>query len=442
MAKLTVKLTQHTPIIHFQHEQEGAAIRPTEIKHYLTQYIKNIGKYYKNEFENKINEQFPPGNGIYRISIEPVTITERIIPKHLDRGKIGGSEYANYGEFKGVKQEERHKIITHSQYFGDIKEMLTYQEPVVVTFFSFDLNILTKVYYALQFIFALENFGARANKGFGSFSVLATPEIDWDISKIDGKYDLEIGSILKKTGKDIYCFETNDYKSEPYKTIFYFYNALKGGINEGNDKYFKSLLWKYYNRNTKPAIIWEKRLLKQKMFKDPNPNPYNLPEKYLRVLLGFTSEYVFRRKQNVRMDKDYYYIDSYGKDRADEGFFDINNDTIFYAKNPEIERSTSPITFKPIKIEGGYRVYIILKPELYTEVIDNCEFDIRKQKFTIQDHKDDSKVIWKVIIPTIPDFDLNDFIKWACSEINKNNTNVFFQNLKIFDLNGKEVMYE
>ncbi len=428
MAKLTVKLTQHTPIIHFQHEQEGAAIRPTEIKHYLSQYIKNIDKYYKNGFGETIDRQISPGNGIYRISIEPVTITERIIPKRLDKGEIGGSEYANYGEFKGVKQEERHKIITHSQYFGNIKEMLTYRDPITIIFRSFDLNILIKIYYALPYLFALENFGARANKGFGSFSVLATPEIDWDISKIDGKYDLEIGNILKKTGKDIYCFKTNAYQSEPYKTIFYFYNALKGGINEGNDKYFKSLLWKYFNQNKTPDIVWEKRLIKQNLYGDNNPNPFNLPERYLRVLLGFTSEYTFRKSngRRIQMDKNYTYIDSKGQERLDEGWIILYNDTTFYVKNPEIERSTSPITFKPIKIKDGYRVYIILKPELYTEVIDNCEFDIRKQKFTIQDHKDDSKVTWKVIIPTIPDFDLNDFIKWACSEINKDNTNVIF----------------
>jgi hypothetical protein len=32
MAKLIVKLEQHTPLIHFQHTQDGATLRATEFK--------------------------------------------------------------------------------------------------------------------------------------------------------------------------------------------------------------------------------------------------------------------------------------------------------------------------------------------------------------------------------------------------------------------------
>ena len=39
MNKLVVKLKQHTPLIHFQHSQEGATLRASEVKPKLDKYI-------------------------------------------------------------------------------------------------------------------------------------------------------------------------------------------------------------------------------------------------------------------------------------------------------------------------------------------------------------------------------------------------------------------
>ena len=39
MYKLSFTLKQHTPIIHFQHEQEGATLRATEVKPKLDRFI-------------------------------------------------------------------------------------------------------------------------------------------------------------------------------------------------------------------------------------------------------------------------------------------------------------------------------------------------------------------------------------------------------------------
>ena len=51
MYKTTITLKQHTPIIHFQHDQEGATLRATELKPKLDRFlIKKLG----NEWsENK-----------------------------------------------------------------------------------------------------------------------------------------------------------------------------------------------------------------------------------------------------------------------------------------------------------------------------------------------------------------------------------------------------
>ena len=55
MYKLEFTLKQHTPIIHFQHDQEGATLRATEVKPKLDRFI--IEKVFHNEFEECKNFQ-------------------------------------------------------------------------------------------------------------------------------------------------------------------------------------------------------------------------------------------------------------------------------------------------------------------------------------------------------------------------------------------------
>ena len=44
MNTLTIKLKQHTPLIHFQHDQEGATLRASEVKPKLDKFIlKRLG---------------------------------------------------------------------------------------------------------------------------------------------------------------------------------------------------------------------------------------------------------------------------------------------------------------------------------------------------------------------------------------------------------------
>ena len=49
MNKLVVKLKQHTPLIHFQHSQEGATLRASEVKPKLDKYI--IKKVFDDEWD-------------------------------------------------------------------------------------------------------------------------------------------------------------------------------------------------------------------------------------------------------------------------------------------------------------------------------------------------------------------------------------------------------
>ena len=51
MAELKVQLKQHTPIIHFQHDQEGATLRASELKPKLDKYL--IEKFEKENIDYK-----------------------------------------------------------------------------------------------------------------------------------------------------------------------------------------------------------------------------------------------------------------------------------------------------------------------------------------------------------------------------------------------------
>ena len=52
MPKLTVKLKQHTPLIHFQAEQDGATLRATELKPKLDKFlVEHVFNYDFKEYE-------------------------------------------------------------------------------------------------------------------------------------------------------------------------------------------------------------------------------------------------------------------------------------------------------------------------------------------------------------------------------------------------------
>jgi len=51
MYKIIVELKQHTPIIHFQPEQEGATLRASELKPLMNQYLEEK---YHNKYQMKL----------------------------------------------------------------------------------------------------------------------------------------------------------------------------------------------------------------------------------------------------------------------------------------------------------------------------------------------------------------------------------------------------
>lgn len=206
MKTLTVTLKQHTPLIHFQHDQHGATLRASEVKPKLDRFIiTQLGDGDYEEGKKKIDAEHKDwliGKGDhyalnYKMRIEakdPRNIAmqkKRAIKKGIEqKDEIGRPLYdtPNYpdnenslimGNMGGRLEEE----VLNFVLFQNIK--------LTIRIFSRDSDGLNKKIQDDIFDFFIENgVGNRVSKGFGSFSVKEIngesiqkkPLSDWTIS--------------------------------------------------------------------------------------------------------------------------------------------------------------------------------------------------------------------------------------------------------------------
>ncbi len=122
--KLEFKLIQHTPIIHFQSYQDGATLRATELKPKLDKFL--LSK----------NSKLPKSD----------------------------KDSLNY----------KVKITSKDNKVTDIKFVTS--NNLKINFFSFNSEILKAIKENFSSFLAINNFGARQKKGYGSFSIKANNE--------------------------------------------------------------------------------------------------------------------------------------------------------------------------------------------------------------------------------------------------------------------------
>ncbi len=348
MFKTTITLKQHTPIIHFQHDQEGATLRATEVKPKLDKFlIQKTGKAWED-----IDNAWKIGGGVekqqalnYKIKIE------------IDPGKILSRDV-----------EEKHPL-----FFANIKEdnpkRFTESSALIkLTILSFNKDLLSFIKDQLEYFFLYHNFGTRQTKGFGNF----LPE---NISFPNTFYSFSI--------------PTKDLKVV-FATVELLYKTLRSGLNgasmpDGSTRflkefYMKPLIWQYA---ADKKISWEKRGIKAKYFnsflykqqyrkddknrddrykknekiEDFEPTPLhwdNSQSKIVRDWLGLSTEQAWRgypgAKGQATISK--IHIDKQGNE--------IKSDDA-------IVRMKSPILFKPVELQGGYRVYFCAIKDKETE---------------------------------------------------------------------------
>jgi len=347
--QINCTLKQHTPLIHFQHEQAGATLRATELKPKLDKFILTklgngnydqgcqlakankwlVGKGEHNALDYKVKiiakgeiDDFRKLTEIEKFDRKSKMnkwVNERNFPHLLANmgGKEKKSELKNFAFNKSIE--------------------------LIITCFSSN-ELLNKIKEDLPKVFEKENFGNRKSKGFGSFSVIKINDEAYNsIVNFPYKFDWEVN------GQDLFEKQKNLFEA-----IDYLYKTLRSGINFGrfdrNQRkfipqfYFKSILRDYAENVL--GEQWDKKTIKEKYF------------------VGNSTEGRFIHRDFLGLSTEESWGETYNR-------ANITKDS------STIERLTSPIIFKPIHLEGNrYRVWIDVR-EIQQE-FKNSRINIKK----------------------------------------------------------------
>ena len=349
MKTLKVILKQHTPLIHFQHEQYGATLRASEVKPKLDRYL--VKKVLKNDFsackpfllgkEELLEEYFNNGRCAldYKMSIVPYE--EKNIKLRItgpdNEGKYSTEKFPML--LSNMGGEENKSDLTNLVLYNHVELKFTISHP--------DLYNLIRT--ELPRFFAITNFGQRETKGFGSFTVYRfdmEQPILWDAAKY---YDKGCPMMLFKISQGT---DLNKQK-QIFDVCDFYWKCLKAGINytRGNSLskfYIKSFLYHYLNSKLKRT--WEKRSIKRRFGLGKSrapitPNP-NTPI-FARAILGCPDKYVYSGVQEVKVE---HLISNNANEQQ------------------KIARIPSPVYLKPICIGDCVYVYILFNSDITTKL--------------------------------------------------------------------------
>lgn len=384
MYKLEFTLRQHTPLIHFQHTQEGATLRATEVKPKLDRFI----------LEHLGNENYEKG------------VTKARENKWMI-GKQNTSESLNYKiDFKEHEywKEEISEEEKFPCYFGNMGEenskypkgFVFAKSEIIGCISTFNPTLYSRLETDINAFWASHNFGTRQTKGFGSFYIRTV--------SIPTKFyfDVNVNRL-----ENIHHATKSHFKSL-FDAIDLFHKIIRSGVNYPHlGIYIKSALFSYYKD---VDIQWDKRSIKNFYF--PNAlrqqnNRHDSPD----ILKEYS-----KKSQN---DNNFLVRDVLGLAvESDWKGSEYDNAKISKKHADEvIERMLSPIVYKPrfvIKtLPNGQKSYYF-RVYIYPNSIPN---DFLGQTFNINSsttnqglHLDTPKV-----------FKPNKYLEYLCTEFELEN---------------------
>jgi hypothetical protein len=225
---------------------------------------------------------------------------------------------------------------------------------IKVVFFSFETALIKKIDEHIDDFLLITNFGARSSKGYGGF-VRNSHNVE---TRLKEYYSI----VFKLSSSNV-----NSWESE-VDTI---HKRLKAGINFKS--YHKSLLFDYMCTK---SVRWEKRKIKQEfpqLAKSKNGhapidcNP-KLDFRYVRAMLGLAGINEYQGKQVVTISH----------------------------KDEEIDRFTSPITYKVI----DNSIYLLCDRSYEKIMNETFIFKLKGKRFEIK-------------TPSKNEFDLYEFLKFV-----------------------------
>ena len=264
MYKLEFTLKQHTPLIHFQHDQAGATLRATEVKPKLDQFIieklggwENVPILWRNGKEKAQHEALD-----YRLRINvPANANLLWYPENGERLNFP-CFFANMGE----ENQDKYKLCC-------------FDSTIKLEIIALNNKLREKILSEICSFFMNHSFGTRQSKGFGFF------------------YPQKESLAFKDN--DYYKMATSDYsfsidlnpndefwmiKKDVFNSIDLFYRLLRSGLNRkkgakfiskvvagkneevsdrGTTFYCKPVIFQFLKSN---SIQWDKKTLKTYFF--------------------------------------------------------------------------------------------------------------------------------------------------------------------------------
>lgn len=388
MHKLTIQLKQHTPIIHFQHDQVGATLRATEVKPKLDRFI--LEKLGGSDFEigrlkAKVNNWLV-GNGDHPALNYKLKIIEDIDKQ--ESLKIEAK--TNFPCFFGDMGND---------YLGKEKKLLFNKTLLKIEITCLLNDLKETVNTSVTQFFKETTFGTRQSKGFGYYQVFdkESNDIVTFEKKPNSYFDVDFRGI----------FDNNTWIEFHYlfNHINYFYKSLRSGINEvrpgGSVFYMKSIIF-HYAKNIANRQ-WEKKTIKQN-FVDKNILKKQIVEHNNADILTYetndTEKLDFKDLFGLATKEEWQYyrftIDKHHAKKEEANGFAIIDEK----DTAHIARFKSPISFFPIKMQNSlYRVYVLFNE--INPAMRNQYFQFNKKGETIN-----------LKIPNIEEFYFVKFLKY------------------------------
>ncbi len=398
--KLTFTLKQHTPLIHFQHDQDGATLRATELKPKLDRFlIQKLGLtqiVQKNGKEKEVpKEEFK--HWFINDGKEHLALDYKVRIEKINRNNKDGTVVI-------IPPERSHWILS----FGVNVAILTFKKQLLDILSNTQNGKLVPSDLLNEF-FAIHNFGKRQSKGFGAFY----PE---KMTKD------EFESYLKLSGKDVYRYK-NPLQTAPYldrNNHTYFYKKLsnewqrlKSGKNHPKLPYEKSRVFEY---SAGKGFRWDKRWIKRHL-------KHLINNKILKYDLKYDTDPIDIGDRNSWEDNNNA---EYRYGRAFLGLAELyeyltEDKNVRYqvtVDGGEIERFKSPITFKIFE----KNIYAIIE-DIPREMFDKpFRFGVQqKRKKNGQFVKDGNEIHINDDLYTpnnLSEFDLKEFASAYLNDIN------------------------
>lgn len=405
MNKLVVKLKQHTPLIHFQHSQEGATLRASEVKPKLDKYI--IKKVFDDEWD-KCKEYIIGYKKSKKEDDKEKKEDEIKLNRDLERKfKEEGYRALNYKmriETKNSNGEILNKIPMYFASMGkNEKKGIVYNtnNPTYL-FFVIDETLWNEMKNSIAEFFIVTNFGTRQSKGYGSFYIdkkdplyqcpdkfLRSGKLSHIQTKVctkckDWVKTQEVVDVFYKTlrsginvcAKICSCKElTNKCKTikksnvnivVDYKQSEHCCKNCNHYIKNGSIFYFKSALYYYVNYKLKKQ--WDKKTIKEALYEGKCGK-----NELFRDLLGLAPETIIRKYKIKKESK------------------------------KEIVRYKSPIFIKPIQDDNNIFTFYVGFEDIDSNML-GTDFNINKIDGNIS-----SKLLE---LKTPSDFKMDDYFKY------------------------------